>query len=151
MADYQKINFVNEPGKTTPICAENLNHMEDGIFNAQAAADHAQADVDNLNDRNLAPVPVSLASEMTEQGVNYLYLGSENGYDYGYLYYINAGGTLTKGSQYQTAQVVTDKTLKNEDEAADSKAVGDAIDGVKSALNNIERSNLVRNNEWWFI
>ena len=51
MADYQKINFVNEPGKTTPMSAENLNHMEDGIFNAQAAADAAQAGVDEMEPR----------------------------------------------------------------------------------------------------
>ena len=36
------------------------------------------------------PVPVTLASEMTDQSTIYLYLGSEEGYDYGYIYaYIN--------------------------------------------------------------
>lgn len=74
MADYVKINWENEvpsssPAKYeivddslgeiatsasiqlvtavtagTPLNATNLNHMDDGIFNAQAAADDAQAD-----------------------------------------------------------------------------------------------------------
>lgn len=31
MIDYQRINFESEPSEKTPLSAENLNHMEDGI------------------------------------------------------------------------------------------------------------------------
>ena len=51
MAEYQKINFVNKPSTTTPVSADNLNHMEDGIYNAQQAADQAQEGVDALDPR----------------------------------------------------------------------------------------------------
>lgn len=134
---YQKINFQNEPSTLTPVSADNLNHMEDGIAEAHDLVASAQADIDNLNERSYAPVPVTLASEMTETGVNYLYLGSETGYDNGYLYYINSQGVLTRGSEYQAVQVVTDKTLEHEDEPADSKTVGDKIGELNSALTTI--------------
>lgn len=49
------------------------------------------------------PTPVTLASQMTDTSVLYLYLGSETGYDYGYIYaYID--GAWTKTTLYGKGQ-----------------------------------------------
>lgn len=34
---YQRINFENKPSKKSPISAENLNHMEQGISDAHVS------------------------------------------------------------------------------------------------------------------
>ena len=136
MADYVKTNWQDAPSTQTPINAENLNHMEQGIYNAQQAADQAQAGVDSLNTRSYAPIPVELVADMTDETKNYLYLGSENGYDSGYLYYWN-GTAWTKGNEYQTGQVVTDPTLEEEGKPADAAATGAALTGLNNALTTI--------------
>lgn len=42
------------------------------------------------------PKPITLASQMTDTNIIYLYLGSETGYDYGYVYaYVNNAWTKT--------------------------------------------------------
>lgn len=47
------------------------------------------------------PVPVSLASEMAEEDLLYLYMGSEDGYQHGYWYYYDRTNyTWTPGAQY---------------------------------------------------
>ncbi|MBP5163290.1 MAG: hypothetical protein ILP16_09995, partial [Spirochaetales bacterium] len=49
------------------------------------------------------PTPIKLASQMTDQSAIYLYLGSETGYDYGYIYaYVD--GAWTKTSLYGKGQ-----------------------------------------------
>lgn len=37
--DYEKINWKNQPNKQTPINATNLNHMDDGIYEAHERID----------------------------------------------------------------------------------------------------------------
>lgn len=46
---YTKQTWVDEPSTTTPIDAARLNHMEDGIYNAQSTADAAEAAVTSTN------------------------------------------------------------------------------------------------------
>lgn len=48
---YTKTNWQNTPSTQTPISAANLNHMEQGIFDAAQTADSAQSGVDGLDPR----------------------------------------------------------------------------------------------------
>ena len=41
---YEKQTWENLPSQTTPINADRLTHIEDGIFNAAATADTAASD-----------------------------------------------------------------------------------------------------------
>lgn len=53
--------------------------------------------------RDAQPIPVTLASQMTDIDTKYLYIGSESNYDYGYIYvYIN--NVWTKTSLYGRGQ-----------------------------------------------
>ena len=45
METYTPINWEDSPSTATPITAENLNHMEDGIQNTAAAITEVEADV----------------------------------------------------------------------------------------------------------
>lgn len=38
---YTKQTWANLPAQTSPLSAERLNHMEDGIYNAATTADNA--------------------------------------------------------------------------------------------------------------
>lgn len=78
------------------------------------------------------PLVASTASAMTNQQRVYIYTGSETGYQTGYWYYYN-GSAWTPGGAYQVA--ATDKTLTITDAPADSKATGDRVSELKSALN----------------
>ncbi len=48
---YTKTNWQNTPSTQTPISAANLNHMEQGIYDAAQTADSAQSGVDGLDPR----------------------------------------------------------------------------------------------------
>lgn len=39
---YQKQTWENLPNQTTPITAERLNHMEDGIYEASVSLENLQ-------------------------------------------------------------------------------------------------------------
>lgn len=69
----------------------------------------------------------STAAQMTNQNAIYKYTGNETGYITNALYYY-------KGTAWVTISAPTDKTLTQEDEAADAKAVGDEIERLESAL-----------------
>lgn len=45
---YEKINWENLPSKKTPINDTNLNHMDDGIFDNDAAIAALQATLTQL-------------------------------------------------------------------------------------------------------
>lgn len=47
---YTKQTWVDLPSKTTPINAERLTYIEDGIYNAADVADSAYAGLDNKQD-----------------------------------------------------------------------------------------------------
>ena len=48
---YTKTNWQNTPSTQTPISAANLNHIEQGIYDAAQTADSAQSGVDGLDPR----------------------------------------------------------------------------------------------------
>ena len=82
-----------------------------------------------------APTPVSSSSLMTDPETIYLYTGSEDNYIKGDWYYFS-GGQLQHGGTYGVG--VTDSSLTIEGAAADSKAVGDAIDNILGIIESIE-------------
>ena len=82
-----------------------------------------------------APTPVSSSSLMTDPATTYLYTGSEDGYIKGDWYYLS-NGEPQHGGTYGVG--VTDSSLTIEGTAADSKAVGDAIDNILGIVESIE-------------
>lgn len=78
-----------------------------------------------------APTKVTKASEMTDTDKNYLYLGTESGYNSGHIYYF-VEGVLTDGGAYGGVNV--DDTLTISGQAADAKVTGDKIEEIKEDL-----------------
>lgn len=71
------------------------------------------------------PTPITLASQMVDHDVLYLYLGNESGYDYGYIYaYLN--GAWTKTSLYG----------KGDDGYSPSVTLEEVATGVKISVTN---------------
>ena len=79
-----------------------------------------------------SPLRAGTAAEMADAGRVYVYAGSEEGYTFGHWYY-NDGYSWIDGGVYNAVEVGTDKTLSEEDMAADAAAAG-AIARVFLAL-----------------
>lgn len=84
-----------------------------------------------------SPLVAATAAEMTETNRVYVYTGSESGYTNGHWYYYQ-DSKWNDGGVYNSSAINTDTTLKVSGMAADAKAAGDAIDGLKADLNEIE-------------
>lgn len=61
------------------------------------------------------PIPVTFASQMVDQGTAYLYIGDEDGYDYGYIYVHNGSNFIRldlygKGADGYSPQVSISQT-----------------------------------------
>lgn len=82
------------------------------------------------------PLVAATASAMTDTTKVYVYTGSESGYTEGHWYYWN-GSAWTDGGVYQSTGINTDKTLTVEDMAADAKATGDAVTGLRTDMNTL--------------
>ena len=137
--EYVKKNWQNTPSTNTPINADNLNHIEQGIYDAQSTANAAQelaSETEAKLDALQARETTSTAAGMTDTTKAYIYTGSEAGYNYGHWYYWN-GSAWTDGGVYNSAGVNTDTTLSVSGAPADSKATGDEVTGLKSALTSI--------------
>lgn len=73
----------------------------------------------------------SLVSLMTNQNVIYKYTGNEAGYNTNMLYYFN-------GTAWVPISAPTDKTLALENQPADAKTTGDAIENLGEQIGNVE-------------
>ena len=113
---YQKINFQNEPSTLTPMSAENLNHMDQGIYDANQG-------LVELQGLAYGPLVAATVADMTDEDRVYVYTGSETGYVAGDWYYYD-GSSWVSGGVYNAVAVSTDKTLSISDKAADAKATG---------------------------
>ena len=80
-----------------------------------------------------SPLVASTVADMTDEEKVYVYVGSETGYTNGNWYYYD-GSDWVSGGVYNAVAVETDDTLLVQGQAADSKAVGDAINEVKEDL-----------------
>ena len=103
------------------------------------------------------PIVVELASEMTDDLLIYLYMGSEEGYEANHWYYYDTETEeWTDGGAYVANPVVIDDTLTHSGEAADAKVTGDELTQLKSdfdALDDyfVEGYNLFNPNDPDFI
>lgn len=138
---YKKVDWQDWPAKVTPINAENLNQMDDGIKDIDDQLEALKAvgnegkliyvhngSLDTMTASNLAryvgsPAPVTQVSQMTDSSLIYLYEGSESGMVSDHWYYYN-GTTWIDGGAYNAPTIETDKTLSISDKPADGKAVG---------------------------
>ena len=113
---YTPTNWENTPSTQTPINAENLNKMEQGIADAHAG-------VEALQGLNFAPAVASTVAEMTDHDKIYVYLGTETGYQANHWYYWD-GSAWDEGGVYNAQALATDTTLSVAGSAADAKATG---------------------------
>ena len=125
---YSKQNFRS--GDT--LYASQLNAMDNEI----AAL---EAEVESTKNMVGSPLTASTAAGMTDQTKIYVYTGSETGYTAGHWYYHN-GTAWTDGGVYNSVAVNTDTSLTVAGQAADSKAVGDAIDEIDSDLSDVKET-----------
>ena len=123
---YSKQNFRS--GDT--LYASQLNAMDDEI----AVLD---AEVESTKNMVGSPLTASTAAGMSDQTKIYVYTGNETGYTAGHWYYYN-GTAWTDGGVYNSVAVNTDTSLRVSGQAADSKAVGDAIDDLDSDLTDLK-------------
>lgn len=82
-----------------------------------------------------APTKVELVSQMTDPDKNYLYIGEEQGYNSGHIYYLVDGVPVDKGVFGGTN---IDDTLTISGQAADAKVTGDKIEEIKEDLSAID-------------
>ena len=73
-----------------------------------------------------APLKANSVSEMTDNTRVYVYVGNEEGYEFGHWYYYD-GFNWVEGGVYNATAQNTDTTLTVSGMSADSKAAGDAI------------------------
>lgn len=80
-----------------------------------------------------SPLVAATAADMVDTAKVYVYTGSEAGYTSGHWYYFD-GSAWEDGGPYNSEGIQTDTTLSIAGMAADSKAVGDALDDLDTAL-----------------
>ena len=73
-----------------------------------------------------SPLMAETVAEMTDTDKVYVYVGDETGYENGHWYYYD-GSDWQDGGIYNSAAIQLDTTLSVPGEAADAKAVGDAL------------------------
>lgn len=78
-----------------------------------------------------SPLTAATAAAMTDTDKVYVYTGEETGYTAGNWYYYD-GAAWVSGGIYNSAAVETDKSLSEDDVAADAKATGDAVSAAMS-------------------
>ena len=129
-AAFSIVNTIH--GETDAIVPEAIEvAIETQIQALRAEVSALIFKINNVNGG--LPVPVSLASGMVDEYMLYLYTGNEEGYQHGYWYYYD-GTAWVSGGVYNAVAVETDDTLTQQGEAADAKAVGDALTQVSNAI-----------------
>lgn len=96
-----------------------------------------EAEVNSTKNMVGHPYTATTAGAMSDQTKIYVYTGSETGYTAGHWYYHN-GTAWTDGGVYNSVAVNTDTSLTVSGQAADSKAVGDAIDELDGDLSDVK-------------
>lgn len=125
---YTKQNFKSGD----ILYASQLNAMDTEIATLESEVNSTKNMVGH-------PYTAATASAMSDQTKIYVYTGSETGYTAGHWYYYN-GTAWTDGGVYNSVAVNTDTSLTVSGQAADSKAVGDAIDEMDSDLSDVKET-----------
>lgn len=107
-----------------------VNERTEAIANEVTARNAAIVEAINQAETG-APTKVELVSQMTNPDKNYLYIGEEQGYNSGHIYYLVDGAPVDKGVFGGTN---IDDTLTISGQAADAKATGDKIEEIKEDL-----------------
>ena len=92
-----------------------------------------------------SPLRAETVAEMTDTDKVYVYVGDETGYENGHWYYYD-GSDWQDGGIYNSAAIQLDTTLSIAGEAADAKAVGDAL-ALKANIDGEYESMTVGNAE----
>lgn len=124
---YIKYLWKNAPGhKTTPLNADNLNHMENGIADAHTDIAAVAAAVDGKADKtDIAPVESSsTASQSYAIGDQFYY----NGLLYKATAVINSGGTITPNGNCTLSKTLVEQIASG----ADKGSVSVTADGTKT-------------------
>lgn len=107
-----------------------VNERTEAIANEVTARNAAIVEAINQAETG-APTKVELVSQMTNPDKNYLYIGEEQGYNSGHIYYLVDGAPVDKGVFGGTN---IDDTLTISGQAADAKVTGDKIEEIKEDL-----------------
>jgi hypothetical protein len=116
--DKELADIVQDQGDITQLNTTDkssiVNAIKEVKSQANSKADQVSLNTTNTNVSTLqsqvaglsngAPVPVTLASQMTDPAKNYNYMGSETGYTAGHLYYWN-GSAWADGGVYQAMAI----------------------------------------------
>ena len=97
------------------------------------------AEIAKLNAKVGTPLVANTASAMVDTTKIYVYTGNENGYVNGNWYFYN-GTNWESGGVYNAVAVQTDRTLTQENMAADAKKTGDEISQLMSDLTSFENN-----------
>lgn len=110
-----------------------VNERTEAIANEVTARNAAIVEAINQAETG-APTKVELVSQMTNPDKNYLYIGEEQGYNSGHIYYLVDGAPVDKGVFGGTN---IDDTLTISGQAADAKVTGDKIEEIKEDLSDM--------------
>jgi hypothetical protein len=96
----------------------------------------ARSEVETLRAAVGSPLMAAAKDSMTNENKIYVYTGSESGMTNGNWYFYD-GSAWVSGGVYNAVAINTDTTLTVSGQAADAKITGDAIDEVKSYVDDI--------------
>jgi hypothetical protein len=80
LINYIKKAFKNYPDTTTRISAENLNHLDDGIYDLDQAAGQLNDLVKTKADKSMLIAEDNLEFKFSKQGSNYGYLNASGNF-----------------------------------------------------------------------
>lgn len=131
-----KVVMAIDPDPVAPGSVPSSSQLNGLVAEAQQYATYAKYEAFG------SPLVAATAAAMTDKTRVYVYTGTETGKTAGHWYYWN-GSAWTDGGVYNSQGINTDTTLTLSGMAADSKATGDQITGLKSDLQELEAGGYV--------
>ena len=125
----------------------NTNAIESEKTARENGDSALHSEIESVRSAVGSPLVASTAAEMTNTNKVYVYTGSETGYTNGHWYYYN-GTSWVDGGVYNSTAFNTDTTLTVSGAAADAKVAGDAVNDLKSSLNEIDNAVCYYSDNW---